>query len=110
MPEPPYREGDRVAVLSLEGVNLRVVEDHVRNVEGVPGQDEWVVTTRGGTEVTVDIEGEGGILVPVDPEIAAEFFVRGKSFLVEPAIGPRQDKKLDQGIERGEGRSRGRGV
>ena len=39
MPEPPYREGDRVAVLSLEGVNLRVVEDHVRNVEGVPGQD-----------------------------------------------------------------------
>ena len=56
-----------------------------------PEVDGWTVVTLAGTE-RVNAEGEGSRLVPLDPEMAAEFEDRGSSFVVRStAEGIEQD-------------------
>jgi hypothetical protein len=80
-----------------------------------PEVDGWTVVTLAGTE-RVNAEGEGSRLVPLDPEMAAEFEDRGSSFVVrstaegieqdlDPALDWRrfeQDLGRDYGPERGD--------
>ncbi|MFL6287856.1 MAG: hypothetical protein ACJ73L_05610 [Actinomycetes bacterium] len=106
---------------SVVVAELRVCDCLVWSRTGAAEQDTatevdgWTVVTLAGTE-RVNAEGEGSRLVPLDPEMAAEFEDRGSSFVVrstaegieqdlDPALDWRrfeQDLGRDYGPERGD--------
>jgi len=109
----PFRAGDPAVFISDDPDGMRVERTAVISVR--PEVDGWTVVTLAGTE-RVNAEGEGSRVVPLDPEMAAEFEDRGSSFVVrstaegieqdlDPALDWRrfeQDLGRDYGPERGD--------
>jgi hypothetical protein len=75
----PSAQIGRVEFISDDPDGMRVERTAVISVR--PEVDGWTVVTLAGTE-RVNAEGEGSRLVPLDPEMAAEFEDRGSSFVV----------------------------
>jgi hypothetical protein len=69
--------------LAVDPEGMRVEQTAVVDVR--PDGDGWTVETLAGTE-HVDERGEGSRLVPLDPEMAAEFEDRGTSFVVRSTV------------------------
>lgn len=76
---PPYRRGDRVAFLSEHHDGLRVTQATVTDVTSQRG--EWFVSTSAGVD-TVNGQGEGRQVVPLDPEVGGLIEERGPTFVL----------------------------
>lgn len=111
----PFRVGDPAVWLDIDPEGMRVQRTAVVAVR--PDGDGWSVVTLAGTE-RVDERGEGRQLVPLDPEMAAEFEDRdAASFVVRSTVDDiERDLDLafdwhqfEQGlsVDRGDGRDLG---
>lgn len=76
----PYEVGDNVAYINLEGEVLRVRRATVENIEHV-ADNRFEVTTEFGKE-TVDRDGEGALVLPLDLELWQEFERQGDDYTV----------------------------
>lgn len=87
--KPPYSPNERLVWIDQDPDGIRVHKATVIQVMAATEPEHWLVRTDRG-EALVDRNGESGRTVPMDVDLATEFYVKGDGYLILPTVMDQQ--------------------